>query len=1230
MHIKKLEIIGFKSFVDKTVVHFDHDVIGIVGPNGCGKSNIVDAIRWCMGEQSARHLRGRSMEDVIFNGSESRGPAGLAEVTLTFDNSDRVEAASLPPEYADYAEIAVTRRLFRDGTSEYLINRTAVRLRDVTDLFLGTGVGTKAYSIVEQGRIGQIVSARAEDRRLFIEEAAGITKYKQRRKQAERKMDQTRQNLLRLNDIVGEIERNRNALKRQVAKAERFLRYREELEDLELCAHSHELLRLLVVGRVERDALDAARAAAVEARTELQAADEALVAARHEAGRIEERAKDAATASFAADNRVSSLVAEIQHATERRDQLELRLTTGQSELQILRQRIESHGRELVDLEARIVGLANDEQAREVDAASEEETLATLRQGEYEVNRRVAEVRRQASEISKQSAATEARIEGLVHRIHDGRARQDRLESERETHEGEVATLDAREHALVESVAALAEGRRLTAEERASLEQQREVVRTELLGSERAVDTVKNDLGLRRNRLRALEELHRRLEGVGTGIRALVSRQDPAIQGLFADRVEIEPRFTAALAGLLGDQLQYVVVSDPERGLALLEDLQRGKRGRAHVLASRPPYVSGRRRGVAPCGPAAPSAPLADGRAADAASGPTTDGFLGYLDEHLAYAPEDEALVRALVGDAVLVDSPPQALAWVRRHPGATAVSLDGTVVRPNGVISGGSGDDVAAAMVEQKREIRHLTGEVIELAAREQQALATHNALRARMTEIGTALDRARQGAHEGELAHLQAEKDLARTRSDRDRARQRLQALATELVEVAGAIEQAAVAEAESRAQLDELAGALHRLHGESSQAEEEATEWKQRVDAQASLVTERKVRLAQVREQAGSARAARDRVAATVGEQKTRAERLDQELLEAATASGATAARIGCALEALGAARADATVAHRELDEANELLEKVRFAIGNREAQTRELRGALEQLDEAVHGHEMALTGIERDHQHLLSDVAARFRGLDLRRVVGDYHRRPAPDGEHRARIKELGQLLDRMGPVNLDAEAEYQEAETRFSTLSAQKLDVERALEELDRAIKHMNRESKRRFKETFETVNALFKDTFVKLFKGGRAELRLTNPDDLLDTGVDIIAQPPGKKLANIELMSGGEKALTAVALIFAIFRHKPSPFCILDEVDAPLDEANVARYNEAIRSMTDRSQFILITHIKKTMQLVDVLYGVTMGEPGVSRIVSVKVNEKATARSDRTATSIPAAATANVA
>ncbi len=1193
MHIKKLEIAGFKSFVDRTVIHFDHDVIGVVGPNGCGKSNIVDAIRWCMGEQSAKHLRGRAMEDVIFNGSESRGPHGLAEVTLTFDNTDAAYAELLPPEYRDYPDIAVTRRLYRDGTSEYLINKTVMRLRDITELFLGTGVGTKAYSIVEQGRIGQIVSARPEDRRLFIEEAAGITKYKQRKRQAERKMDLTRQNLLRVTDIVCEIDRTRASLKRQVAKAERYIAYRGELEDLFLHDSSHKYLELAVTERVERQQWNTATADVEEVRAKLGEGEAQLESARSEAQRIEQRAEDGSKTAFEADNEVTSATAEIERSRDRLQHLEQRLVQARAELDDVQARHAEQATEKDELTQRLEYLAQDEGARLADTEAEDASLTQLRTEEAQALTEVQELRDRVARAVAEVAATHERLEAQVQRLADAHARRDRLAGERDLLQGELSAAEARKSALERSVAELAEGKRLTHAERGDLEAEMNELSSTQLASERAVDSAKNELGLKRNRLRALEDLHRRLEGVGAGPRALLQAGDPAVLGLVADRIEAPEHLTHALAGLLAGRLQYVVVSDVDKGLDLLKEMGRGERGRASILAHRPPYIAG-------------------SRALAAARDPRVRGRLA---DQLRFATEDEQLVRSLMGDAVIVDSAEDALSVARTFPGVTAVSLDGTVVDKDGVVSGGSGDDVASAMVEQKREMRTLAEQVASLDEQCTTLVTSHNQLRARISELSTSLERARQGAHEGELAHMNAEKDLARASDEIERVQARLRAVDNELSEVAELIETAAKAETDCQARQSELEADLEHMRHTLAKAEALATSWNDRVATQATLVTERKVRLAQVREQMDAARGALERVNVALTDLSARAERLDEEMTEAAVASGETAAR----LLALHAERKDgmqrARIAHAELAESRALLEQVRFALGTREAELKALRDQLTAADEGVRRAEMALQRIDLEREHLLANVRDRFRGLDLRRVIGDYHARPVPDDEQRRRIDELIQLIDRMGPVNLDARAEFEDAEKRFQDLSQQKIDIEQALADLERAIKHMNRESRRRFKETFDTVNDLFKKTFTKMFRGGRAELVLTDPEDLLSTGVDIAAQPPGKKLGNIELMSGGEKALTAVSLIFAIFQHRPSPFCVLDEVDAPLDEANVARYNEAIRAMTANSQFILITHVKKTMQCVDVLYGVTMGEPGVSRIVSVKVNEQAVARSN---------------
>jgi chromosome segregation protein len=1193
MHIKKLEITGFKSFVDRTVIHFDHDVIGIVGPNGCGKSNIVDAIRWCMGEQSPKHLRGKSMEDVIFNGSESRGPHGFAEVTITFDNTDVAYARSLPPEYAAFAEIAVARRLFRDGTSEYLVNRTTVRLRDVQDLFLGTGVGSKAYSIVEQGRIGQIVTARPEDRRVFLEEAAGITKYKKHRRDAERKMDQTRQNLLRVSDIIAEIDRTRSSLKRQAAKAERFVVYREELEELVLHQNAHQLLEIIVVHRVERDALHETSERAATARLRVTEDESTLVDARAEASSVEERCDAFAQAAFRADNEVNAIAAELTRSRDHLAHLDQRLRSTAEEKTEIELRLAQLGSERDELDTRKRSLEADSDERKADALAEEQALAELKAEEAGAEQIAEGARQEVTDATTSSVALRAQLEACQRRISETRTREERTLGDRERAGEEIANMGAHETAIRRSVAERAEGKRHSAEELMQLERELEGLRPRSLESERALDVAKNELGLKRNRLRALEDLHRRLEGVGTGVRALLSSGDAGVLGMVADHVEVDEEHTAALAGLLGERLQCVIVSDPERGLALLDTLRSTGRGRATIAPQSPRYIAGARR-----------SPLPEGVA------------IGYLLDSVRYAPEHEALVRSLVGDAILCKTPEDALDVARRVPGSTTVALDGTVAHADGLVSGGSSDDVASAMVEQKREIRQLTEEVARLEHRVHDAAEERRAIRARMTELGASLDRARAGAVENEIAHVSAEKDLVHTLGEIDRATQRLGALHVELEELRQSLDTSIAEETRSQGDLDALDQRLEHARAALARASEGAAAWKDRVAAHTALVTERKVRLAQVTEQLEATSAALERLGGSIADHEERVRRLEQESVDAAAAYGETAALMVAAHERRLEADEIAQQVHQKHDESRRLLEEIRFALAERESALRALRADLSAAEEGAREHELKLQKLELAREHLLEGVRERFRGLDLHRIVGKYHARPAPDTEHRRRIDELSKLIERMGPVNLDAKVEFDDAEKRFVELSGQKEDIDKALLDLERAIKHMNRESRRKFKETFEAVNDLFRKTFHEMFRGGRAELHLSNPDDLLESGVEIVAQPPGKRLGNIELMSGGEKALTAAALIFAIFRHRPSPFCVLDEVDAPLDEANVRRYNEAIRSMTDRSQFILITHIKSTMQSVDVLYGVTMGEPGVSRIVSVKVNEAAGSRSER--------------
>ena len=1198
MRIRKLEIAGFKSFVDRTVIRFDEDVIGIVGPNGCGKSNIVDSIRWCMGEQSAKHLRGRAMSDVIFNGSETRGPHGMAEVTLTFDNTDPAAALTLPIEYREYAEIAVTRRLYRDGTSEYLINKTVVRLKDVTDLFLGTGVGTKAYSIIEQGKIGLIVSARAEDRRMLIEEAAGITKYKARKKQAELKMEQTRQNLLRIGDIVSEIQRSLSSLKRQAAKAERYVAYRKELEDLMLHEASHKLLEIISLRK--RDAFARAEYAekVLASRTALAARDAELEVQRLAVHQHEEAAEKIQNQAFAADNDVRTHQAELLRAKDKHRHLEERRAVATAEQLDLEKTIADLVVERKQLEDQLATVQADEQRESTEALDEHERLEELRSGEKEADAEASRLRKQAAEASAKVAAAEATLAGYERRLSDMLVRRDKLEDELGKLVYDAENLESKRAELATEASEAAERKQSTIALRAQLETEAKTLREQAVAGDKKVETAKNELNQKRNRLRALEEVHARLEGVGSGTKALLKTKDPSFAGLVADRIEAPSELLTAFAALLGERLQAIVVTNTEHAATLLADLAAKKQGRAMLVAARPAYVAG-------------------------ASRPTLDDedVVGTLFDKLRFAEIDAPLVRALVGDAIVVRSSAAAVRLAPRANGATLVSLDGTVVRPDGTVSGGAGDAVAAGLLEQKREIRELHDVVAKLSDQVTALLETQSTERQRLAEVTAAVEKARSDAHSAEIAAVTAEKDLKRIDEQVIAAQKRRSIVDRDLAEIMGHLENTGGEQGDARDKLDEGKRIQLEITGQLQSAEYLSTEWRERVLAQQSVVTERKVRLARVRERVTSVGSTVERLARSVDELSGRIKRLDNERTECAKGAGEAAASMMLSREGLDGAVGRAQKAHAALEEARRKLDEARQTLSGREAELKDLRQELAVATDKLREHEMALARLDIEEKHLLDGVREKFRGLELHTIVGDYHKRPPVEARDRARMQELGELLDRMGPVNLDAMREFKEAEERYAYYAKQKEDLDNAIADLEKAIAQMNRESKRLFKTTFDGINTRFKALFPRMFRGGAAELRLTNPEDMLETGIEILAQPPGKKLGNIELMSGGEKALTAVSLIFAIFQFKPSPFCVLDEVDAPLDEANVARYNEAIRAMTSQSQFILITHIKRTMQSVDVLYGVTMQEPGVSKLVSVRVNENAKSKEQAPAAAV---------
>ena len=1189
MKIKKLKIVGFKSFVDQTTVHFDHDITCVVGPNGCGKSNIVDAIKWCMGEQSPSRLRGKHMEDVIFSGAEGRGPHGFADVTLTFDNTDGLA----PPEYSDYAEIQVTRRLDRQGNSDYLINRTPVRLLDITNLFLGTGVGKRAYSIIEQGRIGFIVTSKPEDRRSMIEEAAGISKFKLSKRAAERKMDQTRQNLLRVTDIIGELERSLASLKRQAQKAERYKRYKTEMRDLDLWVASHRFLEL-------RGQISSSTVLLSKANEDVQASRHALIAkeASVEAERVSlqqlgsevERGQGRA---YELDNLVRQLEGLIRQQQDRQAALVERKELATRELRQLEEQ-----RDGLQQEASTVRLSLSElEALEAEAGQ----LLTEVEAELQFRKNTAEeaeaalqhARGQLAEGRARVAGAEGVLNGYDARRQDIRARLERLQEELQGLATREVEFTQQRGEFEARMVGLRSGKSATAERQTEIETLLSMGKDALHGADAEVDALREKLAVTSSRLRSLNEIHERFEGVGAGAQAVMtgyantSIEAPGsarsgLVGLVADRLECAPEHTRALGAALGGALEYLLVDDTDAALRAADYLAREEKGRATFLPRSP---GGASRIVPPF--------------------PTGIGIVGPLLTLMRYSHADGAWVRYLLYDVLVVDSLQTAARLHREGFQGKLVTLDGQALLPDGAVVGGAKDESAAHLLRLKREIRELEEASASEGSELERATANQGQLRATIAERQAAIDSARVQAHDAELEILGAERDLRVVEMELQRIGERRREIANADTEGRSALSQVDVDENNTKRLLTDAERDVANAEEAARVTESVLVERRRVVEEQAAKATEVKVGATQSRERADRERSMLGQLDRSVAEVDAREDRLREDVAIADRDKGQAAGRILLHYGRLSEAAHEAAGAREDLSNHRARFDEAQMQLGESEASLKQLRSTIDEQSTELNELTLRERELTLSLEHLEEQVLDKHR-VELAYVIGDHHARPVPDAEVTMRAEELQRLIDRMGEINLTAIEEYEENAERYEYLTRQRRDLEDALTKLDKAIRQMNRESRALFREAFAAINERFKRIFPMLFRGGKAELRLTDPQDMLETGVEIIAQPPGKRLGSLELMSGGEKALTAVAMIFAIFQYKPSPFCLLDEVDAPLDEANIGRFAETIQQMTDRSQFIIITHSKRTMEFADVLYGVTMEQPGVSKLVSVEL------------------------
>ncbi len=1180
MKIKRLEISGFKSFADKVVLDFQQNVTGVVGPNGCGKSNIVDAIRWCMGEQSAKNLRGKAMEDVIFVGSDNRKPLGVAEVSLVFSTED----GRAPAKYLDYAEIQLTRRLYRDGDSDYLINKTPCRLLDITELFMDTGVGTRAYSIIEQGKIGQILHSRPEERRFLIEEAAGVTKFKSRKQLALKKIEGTRQNLARLADVLGEIRRQLTSLQRQAKKAEKFREYRDELREIELLFTARdycETQRQRGVAEKELAALNerirevfAASAVgesqAEEARVTLLEAEKQLTVAQEEIFRV--RSEFSTTGSglefqrkelAGLDGRMTRLAAESA-------ELDIRLKECNGQRELLELRRDTGSVDAAGMQA------------ELELA--EKALAGHQRAEEELNRNLELRRRELFTALAEAAQFKSRFENAQKRLAALRERLDRHFREAMQLGERREEIRLRTDALEKEIAVVQIEQETLKVHISSLRGQEDDLKKRLPEVEKGWQSCRDELNRGSSRLHSLKELEAQFAGFGQGVRMLM--QDAAhrtrFSGVLADAIQAPPELEPALEAALAERLQCILCSDDRDAMQAMEFLKAKNGGRAGIAL--PLNLSAKVPPIAPP-KVAGAAPLAAQVRAD---GP----FAG--------------LIMNLLATVMLVDDIDAALKLARKHPELTFVTRSGDMVALGGVVSGGSGEQVDNGLIQKKREIRELELVVARLDEETAALGKQRDDLRRRSQELAEELKSGGVSLHQAELKLTGLLKDRQQAHDESARIGERMEVQA---LEAENLNEEQAALETELK-----LAGEQIVLSGDSSKGLEQETARlkadlgtrRTQLDAVRESVTAIRVQTATIKEQHDAGlRALADLQRQT--EEIVRRMATDRQEIESGDA-----ARLQLQTEIVKATERLESLVREQADSESRLtvirnrFEEAGAALNVIEAQLKKAREEGDGVRQAQADLNLRFSTLTMQAEHLERGVQEKSR-IAMADAVTKLESTEFDEAARRLRQVELQRLLDEMGEVNLMAIEECAGMEERFVFLNSQKDDLEESLRGLQQAIQRINRTTRQRFLETYNLINAKFQEVFPRLFCGGRAELRLTDEEDLLETGIDIIVQPPGKKLQNVTLLSGGEKALTAVALIFSIFLIKPTPFCLLDEVDAPLDDANIGRFNEMVREMSAISQFIIITHNKATMQVADTLYGITMEEPGTSRVVSVRLH-----------------------
>jgi chromosome segregation protein len=1179
MHLQSLELLGFKSFVDKTIFNFHDGTTAIVGPNGCGKSNVLDAVRWALGEQSAKSLRGEEMADVIFNGADTRKPVGVAEVSLTF--TDCAEELGI-----DWHDVRVTRRVYRDGNSEYLLNKTHCRLRDVQSLFADTGIARAAYSMMEQGKIDLILSSRPEDRRTVFEEAAGITKYKAQKREALRKLEATEANLLRIGDIIKEVKRQIGSLQRQAGKARRYQALHADLRVLETHHARKQLDSLegeLATCRKEIERLSASEGAA---RAKIDSSENALAEQRRDLDKLDIDIADSRAAVQQLESDIAAHRSRIEFNRERAEELSELVGRARRDITDAGKKRKQHAVEIEQTNNSIGEIERHLKEKEAELNQLNTLAANIQKNRTERGTRMQELQLALSKSESRTAALAEELSGTQTRRELTRAQIKQLARQMET------LAEARQK-LVEQIAdSLKMSRRKAIDVEATLREREKL----LAEAEQNIAAVERALAEKQSRLEVLCQLNEEGEGLAEGSQAVMkgigefSHFREVITGSLVAQLDVDSKFIPAIEAALGRNLHALVLKEADSACEIIEQLKKKKLGQAALVIPQP-----------------------TGRAQQSERKALPTGALAWATDKLTAPPAFEPLVMQLLGDVAIFSDLQHALECKKHEPEVAIATLAGEFISREGIVFGGGNEVRAASFLQRKAHIAELTKEQAALRRerdsllakrdKEKGALETASQLRREASDAERKIDNLRSEQAALERQVVVADERIAQLERELEAMRDQLTKEHNELTTFETAQKQTTKREEELTEKINQLrlAVATQRQRHENLIAQREPMSAR---DAElVELISVREADIGMYEQKlAAQAEESRESEAAIQAQTRRREE------------VRANAAKI-CEQRSTRVAAISAS--ETELRRLRDSLGELQDGRSQRQVRGSQLQMKIDNLAEHIsRSYHIDLRAVATDETALEKVLRAQVKrsekleggdSFDQLRTGSAAPGSPeiaAPEMEKL--ITDLRTQLDNMGPVNLEAVHEYDELEERYKFLETQNNDLTNSRRELLDVIAQINSTTRKLFSETFAQVRTNFREMFAQLFGGGRADLSLLDESDPLNCGIEITARPPGKQLQTISLLSGGERSMVAVALLFGIYMVRPSPFCILDEVDAAMDEGNINRFIRVLDRFVEQSQFIIITHNKRTIAKADVLYGVTMEERGVSKLVGMKL------------------------